>query len=109
MYRPIEDRLFTEDEWDPTLLYPLLTVGAAEMKEKLCTYAKDQLPGGKFWDPEPAVEAVLKSIRLNNDVCESILGLNDYLATSIPNMHQMSRSGQEKQDNAMVPPAAKRP
>ena len=25
-------------------------------------------------------------------MCESILGLNDYLTTAIPNMHQMTRS-----------------
>ena len=92
MYEPVENRLFTKDDWDDTLLYPLLTAGVAEMKEKLCTYAKDQLPGGKFWEPEPEVEAVLRSIKPNNDLCESILGLNDYLATAIPNMHQMSRS-----------------
>ena len=92
MYGPIEDRLFTNDELDSTLLFPLLTAGIAEMKEKLCPYAKDQLPGGKYWDPEPAVEEVLRSIKPNNDLCESILGLNDYLVTAIPNMHQMSRS-----------------
>ena len=92
MYGPIEDRLFTNDELDSTLLFPLLTAGVAEMKEKLCTYAKDQLPGGKYWDPEPAVEEVLRSIKPNNDLCESILGLNDYLVTAIPDMHQMSRS-----------------
>ena len=49
MYGPIEDRLFTNDELDSTLLFPLLTAGVAEMKEKLCTHAKDQLPGGKYW------------------------------------------------------------
>ena len=92
MYGPIEDRIFTIDEWDSTLLYPLLTAGATEMKEKLCTYAKDQLPGGKYWEPEPAVEAVLRSIKPNNDLCESILGLNGYLTTALPNMHQMTCS-----------------
>ena len=33
MYGPIEDRLFTNDELDSTLLFPLLTAGVAEMKE----------------------------------------------------------------------------
>ncbi len=32
------------------------------MKEKLCTYAQTQLPGGKYWEPEPAIEAILKKI-----------------------------------------------
>lgn len=45
-----------------------------------------------YWAPEPAVEEVLKGLRANNDVCESILGLNDYLTTAIPNLHQQTRS-----------------
>ncbi len=28
----------------------------------------------------------------SNDVCESILGLNDYLTTAVPNLHQLARS-----------------
>ena len=62
------------------------------MEEKLVDYAKAHLPGGKYWDPDPAVTAVLKTLKPNNDVCECILGLNDYLTTAIPNMHQMTRS-----------------
>ena len=89
MYKPVEERLFKEDEWD--VLHPLLTVGALAMK-KLCTYAQNQLPGGKYWEPEPAVEATLKKLKPNNDFCESILGLNDYLTTAIPNLQQTVRS-----------------
>ena len=62
------------------------------MKAKLMDYARNQLPGGVYWSPEPAVEKVLKGHRANNDVCESILGLNDHLTTAIPNMHQQTRS-----------------
>ena len=87
MYKPVEERLFKEDEWD--VLHPLLTVGALAMK-KLCTYAQNQLPGGKYWEPEPAVEATLKKLKPNNDLC--ILGLNDYLTTAIPNLQQTVRS-----------------
>ncbi len=61
------------------------------MKEKLSTYARNQLPNGIYWDPEPEIKAILKTLKPNNDICESILGLNDYLTTAIPNMHQMSR------------------
>ena len=92
MSKPIEDQLFKEDEWDSSLLYPLLTVGALAMKEKLCVYAQNQLPGGKYWEPEPAIKATLQKLKPNNDLCESILGLNDYLTTAIPNLHQMTRS-----------------
>ena len=49
------------------------------MRRKLCTYAHTQLPGGKYWEPDPALEAVVKSLKPSNDLCESILGLNDYL------------------------------
>ena len=28
----------------------------------------------------------------SNDLCESMLGLNDYLCTALPNMHQLTRS-----------------
>lgn len=87
-----EERVFHEDEWDETLLYPLLSAGAVAMKEKLCTYAQTQLPGGKYWEPDSSIEMVLKQLRPNNDLCESILGLNDYLATTIPNLHQQSKS-----------------
>lgn len=92
MYKPIEERIFREDEWDHTLLYPLLSAGASAMKEKLCTYAHTQLPGGEYWEPKDAVKEILKKLKPNNDLCESILGLNDYLTTAIPNLHQMSRS-----------------
>ena len=38
------------------------------------------------------MQAVLRELRPSNDICESILGLNDYLHTSIPNNHQIVRS-----------------
>ena len=62
------------------------------MKEKLCTYANSQLPGGDYWEPEEAVKSILLQLKPNNDLCESILGLNDYLTSAIPNLHQMSKS-----------------
>jgi hypothetical protein len=89
---PVYARLFQPDEWDCTLLYPLLVAGTTKMKLKLTEYARNQLPGGRYWEPEPAIKAVLRNLKPNNDVCESILGLNDYLTTAVPNMHQMTRS-----------------
>ena len=56
------------------------------MKAKLSTYAASQLPGGTYWRPEAQVEAVLRQLRPNNDLCESILGRNDYLVTALPNV-----------------------
>jgi len=88
----IYKHLFQANEWDKSLLYPNLAAGASKMKDKLSDYAKAQLPGGKYWKPKPAISAVLKTLKPSNDVCESILGLNDYLTTAIPNMHQMTGS-----------------
>ncbi len=43
----IQETLFQYDE----ALFPLLATGARAMKAK--PYAKNQLPDGKFWDPDP--------------------------------------------------------
>ena len=51
-------QLFREDELNHNL-YSCLKDGAAGMKSKLLTYAANQLPGGKYWEPEPQVETVL--------------------------------------------------
>ena len=40
----------------------------------------------------PKVKAVLSEISSSNHICESILGLNDYLSTAISNAHQQTRS-----------------
>jgi len=89
----VKSRLFQDDEWDTTLLFPLVKLGAVCMKDKLCTYARNQLPGGKYWEPEDNhTKKILTSLKPNNDLCESILGLNDYLTTAIPNMKQTTRS-----------------
>ena len=89
----IYERLFQTDKDKSSILYPLLTAGAAKMKNKLCTYAAHQLPGGIYWNTEdPAVRKELTKIVPSNDLCESILGLNDYLTTMIPNLNQMSCS-----------------
>ena len=91
--RSVYEKLFVYNECDSATLYPLLVAGAAKMREKLCTYAQNQLPGGKYWDTtDPDVKKVLADLKPSNDLCESILGLNDYLTTAIPNLHQMARS-----------------
>ena len=90
---PVYGRLFhSDDDWDSTHLFPLLAAGAGKMYEKLTTYARNHLPGGKYWEPTPDVESVLRNLKPNNDICESILGYNDFLTTAVPNMHQLTRS-----------------
>ena len=91
-FAPIEELVFSDIESDRRLLYPLLLSGSAKMNAKLASYAQTQLPGGKYWNPEPDIATILKSLKPNNDICEGILGLNDYLSMVMPNLHQMSKS-----------------
>ena len=92
MYKPIEERLFQKDSRDDELLLPLVSAGARAMKEKLCAYARNQLPGGVYWEPELRVKTILMELKPTNDLCESLLGLNDHLTTSVRNLSQLSRS-----------------
>ena len=50
------------------------------------------LPGGLYWDPEMEVKEISKKLPPTNDLCESLLGLNDHLTTRIPNLCQLTRS-----------------
>ena len=90
-YDSIEEIVFWRSENDEDI-FRLLASGASKMNAKLSSYAKSQLPGGRYWDPEPDVQSILKSLKPNNDLCESILGLNDHLSIVMPNLHQMSKS-----------------
>lgn len=89
----VHQKLFEILERECEALYQLLITGATKMKEKLCTYAQTQLPGGKYWNPDnPIIKKQLTELKPSNDLCESILGLNDYLTTKIPNLNQRSIS-----------------
>ena len=50
------------NEWDESLLYPLVVSGAAAMEVKLCDYAKDYLPGGLYWNPEPRMKDIMNDL-----------------------------------------------
>ena len=88
----VYNTLFEYVKVDASYLQSLLVKGATTMQEKLCSYAADQLPGGRYWNPDKQIQDVLRQLPPSNDVCESILGLNDYLTTAVPSVHQMSRS-----------------
>ena len=62
------------------------------MASKLEDYKKDQLPGGKYWAPPKEQEEILRKLQPNNDICESILGLNDWISTQTPNLCQTTKS-----------------
>ena len=63
----IHNHLFVCDEWDQTILYPIIANGAATMKSKLCTYVQSCLPGGIYWDPEHKVKRILAKLNPSND------------------------------------------
>lgn len=90
---PVHKKVFDVKDDDLSILYPMLAAGATKMKEKLCMYAQQQLPGGKYWSPDnPIIKEHLSKLTPSNDLCESILGLNDYLTSKIPNLNQRSIS-----------------
>ena len=88
----VYQRLFDKIEVDSANLTPLLINGVSKMRMKLCSYAQKQLPGGCFWNPDQKIKDILCQLKPSNDICESILGLNDYLTTVIPNLNQIARS-----------------
>lgn len=84
--------LFKECQGADSTFFPLVVCGARKMIEKLCRYARSNLPGGIYWEPPEEVSRILSQIKPSNDFCESLLGLNDYLTTTLPNLHQVARS-----------------
>ena len=90
-HKPVWRRLFQEDSFDD-IVHVKLSTGATAMKIKLVMYASSQLPGGEYWDPDSQIKSVLSTIKPTNNLCESILGLNDYLTTAIPNLTQFTKS-----------------
>ena len=88
----VYEKLFENIEGDSDYLTQLLMSGASKMKEKLSSYTEDQFPGGCYWEPDEKVKQVLRELKPSNDVCESILGLNDYLTTAVPNLHHQAHS-----------------
>jgi hypothetical protein len=77
-HKEIRARLFRPDPWDDEVLQ-VVTKGAGDIRRKLKTYAKDFLPGGKYWEPPENIRTTLQKLQPSNDICESILGLNDWL------------------------------
>ena len=91
-YPPVRIRLYKPDEFDDSNMLPQVACAASTMLHKLNDYMRHQLPGGKFHNPSPEQRKILEKLRPNNDCSESVLGLNDYLATALPNTCQQTRS-----------------
>ena len=91
VYECIQEHLF-QCLPDDQSFYSKVTAGASSMKKKLSAYAMDFLPDGLYWDPDTETAEILKDLEPSNDLCESILGLNDYLCTALPNLVQLTKS-----------------
>ena len=46
------EKLFDKIDTDLNLLLIIIIKGASKMREKLCSFAQKQLPGGCYWDPD---------------------------------------------------------
>ena len=91
-YECIQEHLFQSLPASDHSFYSKVAAGSSSMKKKLCTYAMDFLPDGLYWDPDAETVEILKDLEPSNDLCESILGLNDYLCTALPNLVQLTKS-----------------
>ena len=103
-YIPVRDKLYEHDNFDDEITFPIIASSSKEMATKLATYKANQLPGGKYWSPSPAVKEALKDLDPTNNACESILGLNDWLQKTTPNMTQRTVSAmvQTKKNGTMA-------
>ena len=61
----VYDARFEDVKVDASYLQSLL---ATTMQEKLCSYAADQLPGGRYWNPDKEIQDVLCQLQPSNDV-----------------------------------------
>ena len=91
-YTAVRKRLFTCDDFDGKELYPRVAAAAKSMLDKLVTYKADQLPGGKYWNPDQTTRDILSKLKPHNDACESALGTNDWISRSLKNLHQQTQS-----------------
>ena len=91
-YTSVQRRLYQPDLFDTLELYLLVQQAAEAMMEKLINYKADQLPGGRYWEPSGEVRETRASLKPHNDSSESVLGMNDWLTTAFPSMHQQTRS-----------------
>ena len=91
-YIPVRRRLYQPDLFDTLELYPRVQQAAETMMEKVMNYKADQLLGGRYWEPTGEIREIMASLKPHNDNSESVLGMNDWLTTTFPSMHQQTRS-----------------
>ena len=89
----IRSRLYSHDDFDESCTFPLIKKASERMLDKLKNYKAEQLPGGKLWNPDTDTRKALAKIQPTNDLCEGILGLNDWLQKRTANFSQRTVSG----------------
>ena len=75
-----------------TSLSSLVCGASKAMSEKLKSYNKDHLHGGRYYDPDLETKKILSELQPHNDKTESVFGTNDWLHRILPNMAQATRS-----------------
>jgi len=86
-YVVVRECLYSCNDIDDEVL-EMVKAAAIPMADKLQAYKCDQLPGGELWNPSERVKSLLANLEPTNDMCESILGLNDWLQKGTPNLSQ---------------------
>ena len=71
----------------------LIKKASKRVLDKMKAYKAELLPGGKLWNPDPDTRKALEKVRPTNDLCERILGLNDWIQKRTPNISQQKVSG----------------
>ena len=103
-YIPVRKQLYQTQDFDETYVITTVQVAAEAMAIKLSQYKADQLPRGRYWTPSDSTKTLLEKIEPTNDICESILGLNDWLQKKTPNMTQRTVTTMvEVMKNATMP------
>ena len=62
MSKDVYKKLFQPSEKNHAVFCQLIITGAAKMRGKLCSYAQDHLPGGKYWNPDGDLKKVLTEL-----------------------------------------------
>ena len=95
-YIPIRESLFEPNSIpipiNKQLLFDLIKVVGEAVVQKLKSYKKDHLPGGRYFSPDEKTREVLSSLEPHNDLSESVFGKNDWLTVILPNMSQTTKT-----------------
>ena len=64
--KAVYSKLFTESGNESSIFFPMIVNNVASTRESCCHNAEKHLPGGEYWNPEPAVREVLMHLESSN-------------------------------------------